>query len=115
MSQVETTAAKKLSTFDNALAAAQSATDITLPVQMLRAFIAVATNEGKSVSDLADLVGANLSTMSRHLLDLGQFNRKKEPGHGLIEPKQDPMNLRVKNYVLTPKGKLVLKNIMNAL
>jgi DNA-binding MarR family transcriptional regulator len=103
--------ASKLKEFDRCITALQASTDQTIPSQMMRAFIAVCEHEGKSMSELADIVGANVSTMSRHLLDLGPRNRKMEPGYGLVEARTDPMNLRVKNFFLTPKGKLALRNI----
>jgi DNA-binding MarR family transcriptional regulator len=101
----------KLKEFDRCIMALQASTDPTIPSQMMRTFIAVCENEGKSMTELAEVVGANVSTMSRHLLDLGPRNRKMEPGYGLIESRTDPMNLRVKCFFLTPKGKLALRNI----
>lgn len=85
--------------------------DHTVPLQIIHAFVIVARNEGKSLTELAERLGANMSTASRHLLDLGERNRRREPGYGLVEAKADPMNLRQKQYTLTPKGKFVWNNI----
>lgn len=97
--------------FDRALTQVRTSIDATVPTQLVQAFVTVGLNEGKTLSELADMLGANLSTASRHLLDLGERNRKKEPGYGLVESRQDPMNLRQKHYTLTPKGKLLFRSI----
>lgn len=76
----------------------------TMPIQMAASFLLVALNEGKSLRELCDITGASQSTMSRQLLDLGERNRHLEPGLGLVKSKVDPMELRRKQYRLTPKG-----------
>jgi DNA-binding MarR family transcriptional regulator len=48
----------------------------TMPIQMAASFLLVAKNEGKSLRELCDLSGVAQSTMSRHLLDLGERNRR---------------------------------------
>lgn len=96
---------------NRALRRARMAIDPNVPSQMLQAFLEVGLNEGKTLSELAEGLGTNLSTASRQLLDLGERNRKLEAGYGLVERKQDPMNLRVNRYCLTPKGKLLMKEL----
>lgn len=87
----------------------------TMPTQLAYTFLIVATHPGISVSEVADLAGFKLSTASRHLLDLGERNRKKEPGFGLVEVSVDPNELRRKTFTLTPRGKHLLNQIMTAM
>src|SRR3546814_8246995 len=87
-------------------------TDTLFPYTTLfRSFVDVALNEGKSLGELAELVGSNASTVSRHLLDLGERNRRMEPGYGLVDRRVDPMELRKNSYFLTPKGKALAASI----
>lgn len=83
----------------------------TVPTQLVQAFLAVSLNEGQSLGELAERLGTSISTASRQLLDLGERNRKKEPGYGLVDRKIDPMNLRVNRYTLSPKGRLLIKEL----
>lgn len=90
----------------------RSSIDPNIPAQMLQTFMAVAMNEGKSLTEIADLVSANMSTASRHLLELGERNRRLEAGYGLVTRTPDPMNLRQNSYTLTAKGRLLLANVI---
>lgn len=87
----------------------------TLPVQVAQTFISVALNEGMSGVELARLIGAPFSTISRHLLDLGELNRKKEPGFALVGPKRDIQDRRAYNYYLTPKGRQLIRVLIDKL
>jgi DNA-binding MarR family transcriptional regulator len=96
---------------DRALRQAQASIDPNVPTQMVRAFLTVGLNEGKTLSEIAEILGTNISTASRQLLDLGDRNRKMEPGYELINRQADPMNLRVNRYTLTPKGRHLFKEL----
>lgn len=89
--------------------------DATMPLQLAYTFILCAAYEGNSVGDIARRVGFAMSTTSRHILDLGDFNRKKEPGYGLVETRTDPRELRRKTVHLTPKGKKLLNQIISTM
>jgi DNA-binding MarR family transcriptional regulator len=89
--------------------------DATMPLQLAYTFILCTTYEGESVGDIARRAGFAVSTTSRHILDLGEFNRKKEPGYGLVETKIDPLELRRKSVHLTPKGKNLLNQIISTM
>lgn len=89
--------------------------DATMPLQLAYTFVLCATYEGESVGDIARRAGFAVSTTSRHILDLGEFDRKKEPGYGLVETKIDPMELRRKTVHLTPKGKNLLNQIISTM
>jgi hypothetical protein len=41
--------------------------------------------------------------MARNLLDLSEYNRRREPGLMLIEDKFDPMDRRIHRKFLTPR------------
>ena len=88
---------------------------IHMPVGQLMAFLVVAMNEGKAMKDLVKIADSNVSTMSRQLIDLGQRNRRMEPGYMLIEQRQNPMNLRENQYSVTLKGNHLLKGILKHL
>lgn len=76
--------------------------DMTLGAAI--SFLIVAMFEGRSLREYADMLDCSHSTMSRHLLDLGDMNRKREPGMQLIEQYPDPTDRRKNIYRLTPKG-----------
>ncbi len=86
----------------------------TLPIQIAISFITVALYEGRSLREYCDLTGVAQSTMSRHLLDLGERNRKKEPGFHLVEQRSDTNDLRRNIYRLTPKGEKLAHDIAEA-
>lgn len=115
MAEQSETTQKAVKRLDRIMRAARTGIDPVVPIQIVQTFLAVAANEGKSTSEIAEIVGANVSTASRHLLDLGDRDRNKNPGYGLIERRVDPMELRRNNYFLTTKGKLVLDQLINAL
>ena len=104
---------KAADNLERLFAQVRTSIDPTVPTQLVHAFIAVARNEGSTLTDLAERLGANISTASRHLLDLGERNRKKEPGYDLVESRTDPTSLRSKNYTLTPKGKLLWGTLLD--
>jgi DNA-binding MarR family transcriptional regulator len=81
----------------------------------LEAFVLVVLHEGKSLKDLCQISGQAQSTLSRHLLDLGEHNRSREPGLGLVEWRIDPYELRRKQYLLTPKGRELAGRLLKIL
>lgn len=85
--------------------------DETMPIQIAHTFVVVALFEGRSMREYCQIAGAQQSTMSRHLLDLGEFNRKKAEGHKLIEQRVDPTDFRRHLYTLTPKGRRLLAQL----
>lgn len=87
----------------------------TMPLQYVLSFLAVAQEEGLGVTEYAKKIGVNVTTMSRHLLDIGARNRKMQPGYGLIMYRPDPLELRKHQYFLTPKGKQLLHTFLREL
>jgi DNA-binding MarR family transcriptional regulator len=89
--------------------------DPGMPLGRLEAFILVVLHEGKSLKDLCQISGQPQSTLSRHLLDLGEHTRRRERGLGLVEWRIDPYELRRKQYLLTPKGRELLGRLLEIL
>lgn len=87
----------------------------TMPLQYVKAFLLVAEEEGLGVIDYANRAGVSVSVMSRHLLDIGDRNRNMEEGWGLVTYRQNPMELRRHEYMLTPKGKALLHKVTRQL
>ena len=103
-----------LQRLDDAIRHLRTAIDPNVPSQVIQALLAVAQNEGQPLSDYARLLGTNLSTASRQFHDLGERNRKMEPGYKLIERQVDPSDLRVNRYFLTTKGRLLVRSLFEA-
>jgi DNA-binding MarR family transcriptional regulator len=62
------------------------------------------------MSEIATELGLSQSTVSRNVAFLGDWNRRKEEGHKLLEAFEDPMERRRKLVRLTSKGKRFLKS-----
>jgi DNA-binding MarR family transcriptional regulator len=86
----------------------------TMPLQYVNAFLLVATQEGKNVTEYARQAGISQSLMTRHLSDLGTINRYHEEGFGLVEHTEDPMDRRNRLVTLTAKGQGVVEHIVRA-
>ncbi|SCB40271.1 hypothetical protein GA0061098_1008107 [Bradyrhizobium shewense] len=56
----------------------------TMPFQYVMTFLQIAQEEGLSITALAARRELPVSTLSRHLLDLGKTNRHNRPGFGLV-------------------------------
>ncbi len=86
-----------------------------MPLQQAKTFLLVAMEEGLGVGDYARKAGANPAVMTRHMLDLGEMNRRHEPGLGLVYTRPNPMNRRQHQVYLTPKGTALAHAIHRAL
>ena len=84
-------------------------------LQYVTAFLLVAEEEGLGVGEYAKRANVSISVMSRHLQDIGDRDRNKEPGFGLVTSRANPMNLREKEVFLTDKGRAVRHKIHRAL
>jgi len=98
----------------NLLAALEPFRDLraTMPLQYVTAFLRVCHEEGLGVGDHAARAGVSVSVMSRHLLDIGDRNRHKEEGFGLVTYRSNPMELRKHEYMLTDKGRALAHKIL---
>ena len=82
-----------------------------MPLQMASTFLMVAFEEGLGVGEYARKAGANPAVMTRHMLDLGELNRRREPGLDLVYTKPNLMNRRQHQVFLTSKGKALALNL----
>jgi DNA-binding MarR family transcriptional regulator len=85
-----------------------------MPLQYVHTFLLVAEEEGLGVTEYAERAGVSQSVMSRHLLDIGDRDRYREPGFGLVHKRQDPMELRKQRVFLTDKGRAIARRILRA-
>lgn len=83
----------------------------TMPASAIQAFLLVAEKEGLTVGEYAKKAGISPTTMSRHLLDMGERDRDGEAGAGLVEGRENILNRREKVYHLTAKGRAFLSSI----
>lgn len=86
----------------------------TITLQQVMAFLLVALNEGRQVTEYARMAGIAQGVMTRNLLDLGEYTRNREPGLDLLEQKPDLMNRRAHLTFLTHKGSSVVGAITRA-
>jgi DNA-binding MarR family transcriptional regulator len=86
-----------------------------MPLQYVYSFILVCLYEGRGVQELADLAGVPQETMSRHLDDIGDRNRRFEPGFGLVEKHLSRNNMSKKSVLLTAKGKNLSRKLAETL
>ena len=87
----------------------------TMPLQYVYTFLQVATEEGKGVTEYARSAGVSPTVMTRHLLDIGERNRAREEGFGLITQHRDKEDLRRHHAKITPVGKALMHKIITAL
>lgn len=113
VSSLDGAGAKKMRKVDRMLRRFREIDD-TMPLTMAHALVIVSLNEGKSLQDLAELAGISISNFSRYLLALSDRQRTGGPGsgHGLVIREQDPMNLRKNCYSLSPKGRLLVNELL---
>jgi len=86
-----------------------------MTLQLAFTFLLVAREEGLGVSDYAQRAGIPQSVMSRHIADLGEYNRRHEAGLSLVVQKIDLMDRRRALVTLSPKGRAVAAQIYRAL
>lgn len=87
-----------------------------MPLQQLHCLLVIAqSEEGLSLTDLAQKVGIGLATASRYVAALGKQNRHREEGLLLVEAFEDPMERRKKIIRLTPKGRIAVQKLVGDL
>lgn len=87
----------------------------TMPLQYVLTFLEVCVDEGKGVLEYAERAEVPPTVMTRHLLDIGDRNRAREDGFGLITQERDKLDLRRHHARLTTKGKALMHRMMQAL
>ncbi|OKO74661.1 hypothetical protein AC629_34710 [Bradyrhizobium sp. NAS80.1] len=86
----------------------------TIPVSYIISFLAVAEKEGMPVSTYANEVGIVKAVMTRHLLDLGERDRRGNEGMKLVERKQDRQDLRIIRTFISEKGAALMSKVRHA-
>jgi DNA-binding MarR family transcriptional regulator len=86
----------------------------TLPASYIISFLAVVEKEGRMVSEYARDVGVVKPVMTRHLLDLGERDRRGGEGMGLIDQRRDRQDLRVNRSFVSEKGAALLSKVRRA-
>lgn len=85
--------------------------DAKLLIGHVHLLILVSLNEGKSVSELAELSKGKLSSVSRYLLDMSHKVRSGGPGYNLITREPDAHDLRKYVFRLTPAGRALVGQV----
>lgn len=105
-----------LEQLDRALRFARARLSPDISAQRLLILLSVYFNEGMSQRELLDeLESTSITALSRNLADLSAFTTRKTTGPGLLEMRTDPMNLRIKRVHLTPKGRKLIRDWVNAI
>jgi DNA-binding MarR family transcriptional regulator len=87
----------------------------TMPLGHAYSFMLVALKEGCSVQEYARLANVSQNVMTRVLLDLGERNRYKEPGYGLVMRRINPIDMRQHQTFLTPDGHALVQRLEMAM
>jgi hypothetical protein len=77
----------------------------SMPLSYIDAFLLVAMEEGKGVAEYASAAQISPTVMTRNLLDIGDRNRRRESGYGLVTQERDLFDLRKHNGRVTSVGK----------
>jgi DNA-binding MarR family transcriptional regulator len=83
----------------------------SMPLSYITAMLLVGMEEGKGVTEYAAKVNISPTVMTRNLLDIGDRNRQREAGLGLITAERDLFDLRKHNAKVTPKGKALAHHV----
>jgi DNA-binding MarR family transcriptional regulator len=86
-----------------------------MPLQYVVSYLLVALEEGLGPTEYGTKIGVSQPVMSRHLLDIGDRNRNKTEGFGLITQRPDPMHLSKHQALLTGKGKALAHRLVRHL
>lgn len=91
--------------------------DPEMPLQQMITLIEVAlsTEDGITVSDLAVRVGNSQSSASRHVAILGDYGRRNTPALQVVKATVNPMDRRSQTVKLTPKGQRVIDQLVEVL
>jgi len=79
--------------------------------QLAEAFLIIAMSDGTTVSEIGRRMGTTTATASRHVAHLGKWDRRREPGLGLVEMHETLSDRRVKEVRLNSKGRMVAESL----
>ncbi len=86
-----------------------------MPLQHAYTFVLVALDEGRSVSEYAELAGTSQAVMTRILFALGSGSRPRQAGSGLVQQMIDPQDGRRTQTFLTVKGEALVREIARSI
>jgi DNA-binding MarR family transcriptional regulator len=86
----------------------------TIPASYIISFLAVAEKEGRPVNEYASEVGMHKAIMTRHLLDLGERDRRGNEGMNIVEQRRDKKDLRINRSFINEKGAALLSKVRRA-
>ena len=90
--------------------------DTQIEAQAIAVFLFVAVHGGKegvAMQTISEELDISQSSVSRNAYKLGDINRHKKIGVGLLETFEDPMERRRKLVRLTSKGKRVHSTLLS--
>jgi hypothetical protein len=87
----------------------------TVPASYLITLLAVAEKEGKPVNEYARDVGLIKAVCTRHLLDLGNRDRRGNPGMELIDQHRDWKDRRIQRSYISVRGAAILGKMKRAM
>jgi DNA-binding MarR family transcriptional regulator len=83
-----------------------------MPLQEAYAFLLVASEEGRGVSEYAKCAGVTQAVMTRILFALGSKGRGRRAGYSLVKQARHPKDSRITQTFLTVKGKAFKRGIV---
>jgi DNA-binding MarR family transcriptional regulator len=86
----------------------------SMPLSYITAYLLVAMKEGKGVAEYASEIDISATVMTRNLLDIGDRNRNREAGYGLITQERDLYDLRKHNAKVTSTGRALINHVRHA-
>jgi DNA-binding MarR family transcriptional regulator len=86
-----------------------------VPLRLVTAFLTVATNEGKGISEYARRLGIHRATVFRFIHELSDRSRHGAPGRGLIRIDEGSGRPNRQEIVLTKKGRAVARAMLRSL
>jgi DNA-binding MarR family transcriptional regulator len=89
--------------------------DKDMPLQMIRTMLCICIDEGIGPHELGRRMGVAGAVTSRHVSDLGEYNRYKAEGYNLIEQRMDVQDRRFRKAYLTPDGVTFRRTLLRAL
>lgn len=84
-----------------------------LSCQVAETFLMIALDEGATVSSIGEKMGVSTAAASRHVSHLGKYDRRRNPGLGLVETRETLEDRRVKELRLTAKGRRVRDTLID--
>ena len=101
-------------TLGNALGLVNNLRSISGDMPMAQAYclLLIAQYEGLSLKDLAHRADIGMASASRYVSSFSKVGPRGEPGLGLVESFEDPMERRKKIIRLTARGRTVVNKIL---